>query len=285
MIHHEAQDKVTWTPITDGYIFPVPPFRQVMLCPWRSWRSDVDRPASSERRACVRKLRRAYRWPGYMNPVDASAASLPKCPATLRKIACNERRHVWAHCLPHGHHVSPRSCGCADHARGYIGGTVFKYLTQSAAPPQHIIAPTRNASKIATLKAMNLNSPTVEPIQAGLDDHDALVEASSRADVVISTADSDHVPGIKALIAGAEKFKARTGKTPILIHTSGCGVLIDEADGMFCGDKVSTLHDGASADTRSTPICKMASLQQRGIQPCCRWTLSLIMLSIGPSIS
>ena len=41
------------------------------------------------------------------------------------------------------------------------------------------------------------------------------------------TADADHLPGTKAIIAGLEKRAASSSRKPILIHTSGTGVLVE----------------------------------------------------------
>lgn len=55
-----------------------------------------------------------------------------------------------------------------------------------------------------------------------------LTEIASQFDVVLHTAHADHLAGARALLAGLEKRAAsKPAQKPILIHTSGTGVLLD----------------------------------------------------------
>jgi uncharacterized protein YbjT (DUF2867 family) len=151
-------------------------------------------------------------------------------------------------------------------ATGYIGGTVLQDILASSTPPKSITALTRNEKKAELLKSIKLPSgTTLTPLIGELDDSDKITEAVSEADIVIHTAHADHVPAIKAIIAGMKKRKEKTGHRPLLIHTSGTGTLTDDAKGQYPSDKVSLSLPPSprsavgcwtfdiSADCRSTP--------------------------------
>jgi len=69
-----------------------------------------------------------------------------------------------------------------------------------------------------------------------------LAYIASQFDAVLHTAHADHVAGAESLVAGLEQRAASSGsaKKPILIHTSGTGVLIDRSEepGKVKTDKV-----------------------------------------------
>ncbi|KAG0302736.1 hypothetical protein BGZ98_007270 [Dissophora globulifera] len=76
----------------------------------------------------------------------------------------------------------------------------------------------------------------VEPVFGSLEDCDLLTEEASQADVVLHFAHADHVPAIKAILRGLEHRPHRhdaARKRPILIHTSGTGVLPDNVHGNY----------------------------------------------------
>lgn len=112
-------------------------------------------------------------------------------------------------------------------ATGYIGGSVLQRLLEH---------PKFSTFQITALvrdeaKAKKLNALGVKTAIASLDDLDTVTDLASKASVVIHTADADHFKGAKAILAGAKKRHASTGEVPILIHTSGTGVLTDDAKG------------------------------------------------------
>jgi len=62
-------------------------------------------------------------------------------------------------------------------------------------------------------------------------DLDIIREEASKADVILNAADADDLDLTKAILAGAKSTK--TGKTPILIHTSGTALASKEPTGTF----------------------------------------------------
>ncbi|RPD75238.1 hypothetical protein L226DRAFT_58443 [Lentinus tigrinus ALCF2SS1-7] len=65
-----------------------------------------------------------------------------------------------------------------------------------------------------------------------------LQRIASKSDVVIECADADHIRSNQALLAGLKQRHEKKGTTPILIHTSGTGVLADNAGGMYGSDTI-----------------------------------------------
>jgi len=76
-----------------------------------------------------------------------------------------------------------------------------------------------------------------------------LKKAAENSDVVIHTADADHLNSAKALLAGLTQRASthKTGRKPIYIHTSGTGALSDRANGEFSVEKI--FNDDVLADT------------------------------------
>lgn len=111
-------------------------------------------------------------------------------------------------------------------ATGYIGGSVLKKLLQCSTK-YHVTALVR--AKEAANKLASLN---VTPLVGTLDDLDLLTKAAEEADAVINTADADHLKSVQALITGLSKAT----KPKVFIHTSGTGVLTDNARGNVTAD-------------------------------------------------
>jgi hypothetical protein len=80
----------------------------------------------------------------------------------------------------------------------------------------------------------------IEPVLGSLDDLDILEKEAAQADVVLSFADADHLSSVQAIIKGLLHRPRPEGgrQRPILIHTSGTGVLLDAAYGAFSGDTI-----------------------------------------------
>ena len=121
-------------------------------------------------------------------------------------------------------------------ATGFIGGQVLHDILKLK--QYDVTAIVRDSER-----ADKLHSKTgVKVVVAHLDSPN-LAEIASQFDVVLHTAHADHVAGAKFLVAGLEKraeSSAGSAKKPILIHTSGTGVLIDfkEEPGKVKSDKV-----------------------------------------------
>jgi nucleoside-diphosphate-sugar epimerase len=105
-------------------------------------------------------------------------------------------------------------------------------------------------------RAKELESKTgIKTIIADLDSSN-LAEIVSQFDVVLHLAHADHVESANAIVAGLGKRAATSSKKPLLIHTSGTGVLIDlnEEKGKVKSEKIysdgdlSTYHALPSAN-------------------------------------
>ncbi|KAI9061094.1 NAD-P-binding protein [Trametes sanguinea] len=133
-------------------------------------------------------------------------------------------------------------------ATGYIGGSVLQSLLQHPkASTFEITALVRSAEKVKTFR----EKFGVNAIVGSYAELDKLGSLAGEADVVFSCADADNLDAVQALIRGMKARKERTGKRPILIHTSGTGVLTDHANGKYASDKV--YHDSRLEDMESLP--------------------------------
>jgi nucleoside-diphosphate-sugar epimerase len=126
-------------------------------------------------------------------------------------------------------------------ATGFIGGQLLHDLL--ALEKYDITAIVRDSPRAEKLKS----ATGVNVIVAELDSPN-LAEIASGFDVVLHTAHADHVEGAYALVAGLEKratSESSGSRKPILIHTSGTGVLIhnDEANGKIKTEKVYSDDD------------------------------------------
>ncbi|KAG6808293.1 hypothetical protein H0H92_004623 [Tricholoma furcatifolium] len=123
---------------------------------------------------------------------------------------------------------------------GYIGGSVLlRFLARPDVSSLKITALIRSPEKAAKFATFGVN-----PVVGSHTDHALLENLASEADVVISIADSDYVPAIRALLRGLEKRHKATGRVPIFIQTSGTGVLADNAKGEHATE---TVYDDADA--------------------------------------
>ncbi|KAK0451658.1 hypothetical protein EV421DRAFT_1976557 [Armillaria borealis] len=119
-------------------------------------------------------------------------------------------------------------------ATGYIGGTILSRLIEHNDSKNFditiLLRPTRSP---AGYEALGLK--TVSGSNADL----SLLRAqAAAADVVFAAADSDDLPAAQAILQGAKDRYEKTGKAPILIHTSGTGELTDNARGLHSTDVV-----------------------------------------------
>ncbi|KAF9046918.1 hypothetical protein BDZ89DRAFT_1099356 [Hymenopellis radicata] len=105
---------------------------------------------------------------------------------------------------------------------GYIGGSTFE-----------ITALVRSPDKGELLRSLGLKT-----VFGSNSDHELLITAASAADVVFACADADDLGAATAILAGLKKRFELVGKKPILIHTSGTGVLATESHGMYATDTV-----------------------------------------------
>lgn len=95
---------------------------------------------------------------------------------------------------------------------GYLGGSLLASLIQDE--NYEIVALVRSQSK-----AQWLTAHRVTPVIGDLNSLGLLEEQASLADIVINTADSDHVPSTVTSLLGLQKRYKRTGKKPLYLHT------------------------------------------------------------------
>ncbi|SJL10275.1 uncharacterized protein ARMOST_13659 [Armillaria ostoyae] len=119
-------------------------------------------------------------------------------------------------------------------ATGYIGGTILSRLIEHKDSKNFditiLLRPTRSPTGY---EALGLK------VVAGNHSDSALLRAqAAAADVVFATADCDDLPAAQAILQGAKDRYEKTGKAPILIHTSGTGELADNAQGLHGTDAV-----------------------------------------------
>lgn len=119
-------------------------------------------------------------------------------------------------------------------ATGYLGGSVLSRLIEHPTYEHTeiwvLIRPS-NESKIPVFRSLG-----VKTVLGTYDDLDLLEDQAAHADIVFACADADNLPGAQAILKGMRMKHERTGVQPLLIHTSGTGVLIDDAKGLHSTD-------------------------------------------------
>ncbi|KAI8908722.1 hypothetical protein DFJ77DRAFT_421712, partial [Powellomyces hirtus] len=132
-------------------------------------------------------------------------------------------------------------------ATGYIGGSVLSALLAHKKYTYEIVALVRGTDRAAKLKSLG-----VKTVQGSLDDAAVLEQYSRWADIVIHTADADHVAAAEAILKGMEAGAEGRQRKPILVHTSGTGVLLDKARGQTASDKI--FHDSQLETYNTLPL-------------------------------
>lgn len=107
---------------------------------------------------------------------------------------------------------------------GYIGGSVAKILLEAG---HSVYGLTRSTEKVADVKKMG-----VEPVVGSLEDRAILTQYAKLSDAVIHTADSGHRQAIDTFIS------ALRGSGKPFVHTSGSGVIGDDAKGEYEGQQI-----------------------------------------------
>lgn len=129
-------------------------------------------------------------------------------------------------------------------ATGYIGGSVLARLLGH--PEAHSFSITTLVRSQSSAKAKILKEKfNVKAVIGSLDDGGLVSSLTEEADVVISCAHADHLDGVQAMLSGMKKRYQKLGVAPILIHTSGTGVLTSSAKGMFPTD---VIYDDLNAE-------------------------------------
>ncbi|KAF2496499.1 NAD(P)-binding protein, partial [Lophium mytilinum] len=109
-------------------------------------------------------------------------------------------------------------------ATGYLGGSILSSLLPklTTSPPSYTISALVRSPE----KSKWLDSHNIHPVLGSLDDIALIEDEASKSDVLINTADSDHLPSARAAVAGLTRRYNRTQKKPLYLHTSGTGILI-----------------------------------------------------------
>ncbi|CAL3962818.1 unnamed protein product [Diplocarpon coronariae] len=120
---------------------------------------------------------------------------------------------------------------------GYIGGDVL-YALEKAHSEYEVTALVRNSDSAAKVAAAY---PRIRFVYGSLEDSTLLEDASSKADIVIHTADSsDHAGAAKAIATGLAAGHTKE-KPGFWLHTSGTGILTwRDSDTKTFGEAPST---------------------------------------------
>ncbi|KAI0043236.1 NAD-P-binding protein [Auriscalpium vulgare] len=156
-------------------------------------------------------------------------------------------------------------------ATGYIGGVVLQRLLAHAEHASfEITALVRDDAKAKKLNDLGVKTQTGSFARG-----DLLEELAAASDVVIHTvripdftscpilrparfyaewltayqANADDLDAARAILRGLNARHAKTGQVPIYIHTSGTGVLIDNAKGEYASETI--YHDSDVAQIES----------------------------------
>lgn len=126
-------------------------------------------------------------------------------------------------------------------ATGYIGGSVLaRLLCHPRSDTFQTTILVRSESKVSQFRSMGIKA-----VVGSYNDLDLLSQLAEKADIVIACANADDLNAAKAILKGLQYRYKRTGVPPSLIHTSGTGVLIDDAQGMYPSDVIYSDMDVA----------------------------------------
>src|SRR5215831_1701078 len=106
-------------------------------------------------------------------------------------------------------------------ATGYIGGSVSDRLVQAGC---QVLGLVRSEEKE---KARLLKDRGIESVIGSLDDHDVLTQGAKWSDGVIHAASADYEGVVEIFVVAL----TRSGK--FFIHTTGSGIVNDQADGEY----------------------------------------------------
>jgi nucleoside-diphosphate-sugar epimerase len=110
---------------------------------------------------------------------------------------------------------------------GYIGGSVLHLIQERKLLNLFdVTVLVRNNEDFSKLKEMGMN-----PILGTIDNSSLIEVESSKSDIVLSMANCDHQQSVHAMIKGLEKRAQQSAPKPLLIHTSGAGVLSENSNG------------------------------------------------------
>jgi len=107
-------------------------------------------------------------------------------------------------------------------------------LELPAAKDLSITALVRSSEKAKLLES----NFSIKAVIGSTHDEAILWKHASEAQIVISTVDADDLPAIKTILRGMKERHTNTGEVPVLIHTSGTGVLTTGDRGLKAGENI-----------------------------------------------
>ncbi|KAI0635600.1 NAD-P-binding protein [Trametes polyzona] len=120
-------------------------------------------------------------------------------------------------------------------ATGYVGGSVLERLLKHPdAKTFDILAIVRNEEKAKILESMF----GIDVVRGTLQDLEKLESLAENAHIVFHCANADDEPAARAILSGMKRRHEKLGDIPILIHTSGTGVLVDDARGEYATETI-----------------------------------------------
>ncbi|KAF7293889.1 hypothetical protein HMN09_01185000 [Mycena chlorophos] len=143
-------------------------------------------------------------------------------------------------------------------ATGFVGGAALASFVEREdykAGKVKITCVVRGAQRAKVIR----EKYGVEVLEADLDAVEKIQEAASKTDVILHTANADHPPSTRAMLAGLKARFEKTGIQGIFIHSSGTGALTDNAKGEFADPKMSVLP---TASLEQVPL-SVSSFQDR----------------------
>ncbi|KAG4443227.1 hypothetical protein IFR05_001270 [Cadophora sp. M221] len=105
---------------------------------------------------------------------------------------------------------------------GYIGGQTLASIISKH--PEYTT--TGLVRKEEQKQQLLVKHPSIEIIIGDLDSNEILIEQSKKADIVVNTADCDHLGAITSLLTGLS-----SGKKGIYLHLSGAASVFDHSNG------------------------------------------------------
>jgi nucleoside-diphosphate-sugar epimerase len=133
--------------------------------------------------------------------------------------------------------ASPRSVFLLG--AGYVGRHVIDNLLAAGHPVTTLV---RNKELANTLEKTG-----VKTLIGNLEDFETITAQAAQHEITINTSSSDDVPSVQAVLAGVRQRVAQ-GLPATYIHTSGTGLLVDDAKGRYKSDKIYSDDDPASID-------------------------------------
>jgi len=134
-------------------------------------------------------------------------------------------------------------------ATGYIGGAILVAFLKSFPSPQYsYTALVRSSKDVPALEKLG-----VKVLQGSHADLSLIRDEAAKSDIVVNLADADDLPLTKAILEGLEKKKERNGGgLPILLHTSGTGVISTaKKPGELTSAEEKIWNDNIPADIRA----------------------------------